>query len=130
MTNALYIQARKEMRALLPWWLCVMLATIAMAYVAVQSSGLPFFRYDQQMWLVMVYAAGVLVLAALSVGQELAHGTLAALLVQPVDRGRVLWTKIGETQDAFSKVQLGGFNAIFVFPTYFSVYRLSIYIYR
>ena len=95
MTSALYVQTRKEVRALLPWWLGVVLATIAMSYVAVQSSGFPFFRYEQQVWLVMVYAAGILVLAALSVGQELTHGTFAALLVQPVDRRRVLWTKIG-----------------------------------
>lgn len=94
MTSALYIRTRKEVRALLPWWLGVMLATVAMSYVAVQSAGVPFFRYDQQVWLLTVYLAGVLVLAALSVGQELTHGTLASLLVQPVDRRRVLWTKL------------------------------------
>ena len=93
MTSALYVQTRKEVRALLPWWLGVMLATVAMSYVAAQTAGLPFFRHEQQAWLVMAYAAGVLVLAALSVGQELTHGTFAALLVQPVDRRRVLWTK-------------------------------------
>ena len=94
MTSALYVQTRKEVRALLPWWLGVMLATVAMSYVAAQSAGLPFFRHEQQAWLVMAYAAGVVVLAALSVGQELTHGTFAALLVQPVERRRVLWTKI------------------------------------
>jgi hypothetical protein len=83
-------------RALLPWWLGVALATIAMSYLAIGTSGFPGFRLEQQkVWLVMVYAAGVLTLAALSFGQELTHGTLASLLVQPVDRRRVLWTKVG-----------------------------------
>jgi len=95
MTSALYVQTRKEVRALLPWWLGVTLATLAMSVVATRDSGFPNFRYDQLAWLGIVYAAGVLVLAALSVGQELTHGTLASLLVQPVERRRVLWTKIG-----------------------------------
>jgi hypothetical protein len=94
MTSALYVQTRKEVRALLPWWLGVVLATVAMSYVALGNSGFPKFRYEPQVWLAMVYAAGVLALAALSVGQELTHGTLASLLVQPVDRRRVLWTKV------------------------------------
>lgn len=94
MTSALYIQTRKEIRALLPWSVGVALATIAMSYVAARSSGLASLRYEDQTWLAMVYAAGVLVLAALSVGQELTHGTFASLLVQPADRRRLLWTKI------------------------------------
>ena len=95
MTSALYIQSRKEIRALLPWSVGVGLATMAMSYIAARNSGFPSFRYEDHAWLAMVYAAGVLILAALSVGQELTHGTLASLLVQPVDRRRVLWMKLG-----------------------------------
>jgi hypothetical protein len=94
MTSALYVQTRKEVRALLPWWLGIGLATVAMSYVAMRGAKFPHFSYEQQAWAVMLYAAGALSLAALSMGQELTHGTLASLLVQPVDRRRVLWTKI------------------------------------
>jgi len=93
MTSALYVQTRKEVRALLPWWLGVVVATVAMS-VALRNSGFPGFRYEHQVWAIAVYAAGILALAALSIGQELTHGTLASLLVQPVERRRVLWTKI------------------------------------
>lgn len=95
MTSALYVQTRKEVRALLPWWLGVVLATVALSYAAISTSGFPNFNYEHQVWAVTAYAAGVLALAALSVGQEVTHGTLASLLVQPVERRRVMWTKIG-----------------------------------
>ena len=107
MTSALYIQTRKEVRALLPWWLGITLATVAMSFIATPDAGFPNFRYDQLAWLVILYAAGVLVLAALSVGQEVTHGTFASLLVQPVDRRRVLWTKVGVL--AFALCSLGIF---------------------
>jgi len=42
----------------------------------------------------LAYAFGAFAISALSVGQELTHGTLAALLVQPLDRLKVLALKL------------------------------------
>ena len=94
MTSALIVQTRKEVRALFPWTIGVAVATIALAELARRNAGFPNFRADQQVFFLMAYAIGVLTVAALSVGHELTHGTLAALLVQPVDRAKVLRLKL------------------------------------
>ena len=94
MTSALHLQTRKEVRALLPWAIGVALTTVALSRFANANAGFPNFRFEQQGWLVLVHAAGVLAIAAMSLGQELTHGTFPALLVQPIDRRRVLWTKL------------------------------------
>lgn len=94
MTSALLIQARKEVRALLPWTIGVAIASVALAMLATQNAGFPNYRFDQEVFFVMAYALCALSLAALSVGQELTHGTLATLLVQPLDRLRVLRLKL------------------------------------
>jgi hypothetical protein len=94
MTSALYVQTRKEVRALLPWAVGVGLATVALALLAARHTGFPNIRYDSQLWIRVVYAAGLLTVAALSMGQEITHRTLPSLLMQPVDRRRLLWTKM------------------------------------
>src|SRR5262245_22385248 len=94
MSHALIVQTRKEVRALLPWTIGVAIASVALASLAKQNAGFPNFRHDQEVFFVMAYALGVVAVAALSVGQEITHGTLATLLVQPFDRLRVLWLKL------------------------------------
>lgn len=88
------IQLRKEAYALLPWSAAVAFATVALAFLARGQSGVLNFRGDEIAWLAMTHVAGVLAVAALSIGHEFAHGTLGSLLVQPVDRRRLLWTKL------------------------------------
>jgi len=94
MTSALYVQTRKEARALLPWAAGVALATVVMAIFVGRYDRFPNFRHELEVWFVVIHAAGVLAVAALSLGHELTHGTLPALLVQPVARRRVLGTKL------------------------------------
>ena len=94
MTSALAIQTRKEVRALLPWTIGVAIACVALGTLANQNAGFPNFRHDQALFFIMAYALGALSLAALSVGQELTHGTLATLLVQPLDRMKMLRLKL------------------------------------
>jgi hypothetical protein len=95
MTNSYAIHFRKEARALLPWWLGVAATTTIVAMLARRNSGFPDFRHDQEIWVVMIHALGILAVAAVSVGHELTNNTLSALLVQPVSRLRVLATKLG-----------------------------------
>ena len=94
MSHALLIQTRKEVRALLPWTIGVAIASVVAGLMAGQNAGLPGFRQNPEGLFIMAYALGVLSLAALSVGQELVHGTLPALLVQPLDRLKVLRLKL------------------------------------
>lgn len=94
MSHALIIQTRKEVRALLPWTIGVGIASVALGSLAAQNAALPSFRQNPEGFFIMAYALGVLTLAALSIGQELAHGTLSALLVQPLDRLKVLRLKL------------------------------------
>jgi len=102
MTSALYVQTRKEVRALLPCAVGVGLATVALGVWAAQPNWLDptyqrrmlGYRLEERTWALVVYAAGLLTVAALSIGQEITHRTLPALLVQPVDRRRVLWMKM------------------------------------
>jgi len=95
MSAALAIQVRKEARALLPWWMGVAVTTVATGMLARRTGGFPDFRYDQEVWVVMIYALGILAVAAVSIGHELTHGTLSSLLVQPVSRLKMLATKLG-----------------------------------
>jgi len=95
MTNPYAVQVRKEVRALLPWWAGVALTTTAISMLARQQAGFPNFRHDEELWVVIVHALGVLAVAAVSVGHELTHNTLSSLLVQPISRARVLVTKMG-----------------------------------
>jgi len=93
MSAALVIQTRKEVRALLPWTVGVAIGSAAIATMANGHAGSADYR-ELQMLFMMAYALGVLAVAALSVGQEVTHGTLAALLVQPLDRLRMLQLKL------------------------------------
>ena len=94
MTSALGIQLRKEIRALVPWWLVVAAAVTAAAILGHRYSGFPNFRNDLEVLVVIAHTLGVMVLAAFSIGHELTHGTLPALLVQPMDRRRILFLKV------------------------------------
>jgi hypothetical protein len=94
MTGGLGIQLRKEVRALLPAMLGVAAAVAATGMLAYRNSGFPHFRNDLELWLAIVHGLGVLALAALSIGQELTHGTLPGLLVQPISRHRILSLKM------------------------------------
>jgi hypothetical protein len=88
------VQVRKEAKPLLFWWLGVAATLLAVAALAQRNSGFPNFRNDLELWVAMIYAIGVLSLAAVSIGQELTNGTLPALFVQPVSRTHVLLTKL------------------------------------
>jgi hypothetical protein len=92
--TAFALQIRKEVRALLPWWLCVAVGVAAGAVLARQHAGFPHFRHDYDVLVVMMHAVGVLAVATLSFGHELTHGTLPSLLAQPIARRRVLSTKL------------------------------------
>lgn len=93
MSTALAVQTRKEVRALLPWTIGVAIASGALA--ALVNSHANSRNYQELSALFMTaYAMGALAIGALSVGQELSHGTLAALLVQPLDRLKVLLLKM------------------------------------
>ena len=93
MTTALLIQTRKEVRALLPWTIGVAVGSMALAVAA--NGNVTSINYRElQVFFFMAYALGALAISALSVGQELTHGTLAGLLVQPVDRFKVLALKL------------------------------------
>ena len=94
MSWPLLIQTRKEIRALLPWWLGVAATTVIVASLAARHVGFPGFRYEQHVWFVIVHTVGILAVAALSMGHELSHGTLPSLLAHPVDRRRVLSIKL------------------------------------
>ncbi len=94
MSAALLIHTRKEVRALLPWTVGVAIGSAAIATMANGHAGSPDYR-ELQMLFMMAYALGVLAVGALSVGQEVTHGTLAALLAQPLDRLRILRLKLG-----------------------------------
>ena len=111
MSASLAIQVRKEARALLPWWLCVAVTTVLTGMLARRTGGFPDFRYDQEIWVVMLYALGILAVAAVSIGHELTHGTLSALLVQPVSRLKMLTTKLGVLIPALIALGLVG-NAV------------------
>ncbi len=75
----------KEFRALLPAWLACAAAMIASAgeFYAFRGFGVP------------AYFIGAGSLGALSIGHEYSYGTLGMLLSQPIDRRRVLLTKLG-----------------------------------
>ncbi len=93
MSAAAWVQSRKEIRALLPWCVTVAGATV-LGGALVQRADLPGARPDHALWIALIHVAGVLSVAAWTVGQELAHGTLSTLLVQPAGRLRLLGTKL------------------------------------
>jgi hypothetical protein len=95
MTSPYAIQVRKEIRALLPWCAGVAFTTTAISMLARQQAGFPNYRHDEEIWVVMAHALGILAVAAVSMGHELTHNTLSSLLVQPISRLRVLATKLG-----------------------------------
>jgi ABC-type transport system involved in multi-copper enzyme maturation permease subunit len=76
----------KEVRALLPTWLACTVVTGAVALL-----------HDRRLFVVgvLAYALGSVSLGAQSVGHEYTHRTLGLLLAQPVDRRRLLLTKVG-----------------------------------
>lgn len=92
MSAAVLVQSRKELRALLPWWAAVAVATPLLAWGTQPT--FPGFRYQEQVLGLFAYALGVMAVAAVAVGHELVNGTLASLLVQPVSRMRVLGVKL------------------------------------
>ena len=97
MTGGLGIQLRKEVRALLPWWLCVGAVTAAVMMLAnyyYVEDAQRRIRNDLRLLGLATHSLGVLALAALSMGHELTHGTLASLLVQPSSRLRLLFLKL------------------------------------
>lgn len=75
----------KELRALLPAWSAAMFAVGAGALMG-GILAVPALA---------AFAIGAVVLGAQAVGHEYSHGTLAALLAQPVDRRRVFAVKLG-----------------------------------
>lgn len=90
MSRALSVQFAKELRELLPWWIGFASTMLACA-VASRAGG------DLRMLFSMaclVYAIGAVGLGAISIGHEYTHRTLAALLAQPIDRRRLLATKL------------------------------------
>jgi len=66
MTASLAIQVRKEARALLPWWLCVAVTTIMIGMLPPRIWSFPDYRHNPETWswVVMVYALGILAVAA------------------------------------------------------------------
>jgi len=93
MSAAFFVQTRKEARALLPWTIGVAIASVALAVVARENASSASY-HELDVFFVLAYAFGAFAISALSVGQELTHGTLAALLVQPLDRLKVLALKL------------------------------------
>ena len=75
---------RKELRALVPAWLAVLAALVAVAL------GMTVLRGAA----VLSYILGAATLGALSIGHEYGNGTLAALLAQPRSRRDLLLTKL------------------------------------
>ena len=94
MSAALLVQTRKEVRALLPWTIGVAIACVALATLAGRNAYAGGYREPSPVFFVVAYAFGALAVSALSIGQEITHGTLAALLVQPVERFRILVLKL------------------------------------
>jgi hypothetical protein len=93
MSAALFVQTRKEVRALLPWTIGVAIAFVALALLAGGTANLSAY-HELSVFFIVAYPFGALAVSALSVGQEITHGTLAALLVQPVERFRILAIKL------------------------------------
>jgi hypothetical protein len=93
-TNALRIQAWKELRALLPWWTALAIG-IAACGLASQSDVLS--SLDARRFLMAAgvgYVAGAVTLGALCIGHEYSHHTLLPTLAHPVGRARLLAVKL------------------------------------
>jgi hypothetical protein len=86
MTGALLIQARKEVRALAPWWAGIVVTVLGATFLALGSPGHGLFP----MAMLLAHVAGCAALGALSIGHEFSSRTLGQLLALPVDR-RVLF---------------------------------------
>ena len=88
-----FVLVRKEVRALLPWWL-VVAVSVRIAAVVVDQ-----YRYSSAheaalLFIVMTSAIGIIMLGAIAFGDELAYGTLPGLLAQPVRRSHVIVLKL------------------------------------
>jgi hypothetical protein len=123
MSGALWIQGRKEIRALLPWWALAAAGIPALAWLV--QPDFPGFRFEERMWTLMTYTAAVLGVAAVSMGQELSPGTLAGLLVQPVSRRRLLAIKIVVLTVALVTLGLVAQWAFNIYHTKFAVTRAA-----
>ena len=94
---------RKEIRELLPLWVTTM-ATMVVCWLLMNPDLIPIDRvyrwsltHDAELLLAAgfcFYAAGAVILGALSIGQEFSHNTLPLLLTQPASRIRLIRTKL------------------------------------
>src|SRR5262245_16070865 len=87
--TALLIQARKEVRALAPWWAGIVLTVAGSAFLSLGQGG----RSPFPMALMFAHVAGCAALGALSVGHEYSSRTLGLLLALPVDRRKLFGLK-------------------------------------
>lgn len=103
MRTAAAVQWWKEFRELLPIW-CLTVAVMGVSWALMNPDVLPFdglyswaVKEDAgQMFVtgLCFYAAGAVILGALSIGQEYSNNTLSQLLIQPSRRTRVLRIKL------------------------------------
>jgi hypothetical protein len=99
-TSALW---RKEIRELFPLWVTTA-GIIAVCWILMNPDLIPVdsvyrlaLRHDAEFLLAAgfcFYAAGAVILGALSIGQEFSHNTLPQLLTQPATRVQLLRTKL------------------------------------
>jgi ABC-type transport system involved in multi-copper enzyme maturation permease subunit len=75
----------KELRALAPTWLAIVVAMVGAEHIFWSTRGLS----------APVYFIGAVALGAQAIGHEFSHRTLAMLLTQPVSRNRILLVKVG-----------------------------------
>jgi len=94
MRSPVGIQARKELRELLPWWGAAAVTVVAAGQVSQQSLIRPISSEHALVAGVFAYVAGSVALGALSIGHEYSYRALPVLLAQPIHRARVLATKL------------------------------------
>ena len=85
--------ARKEIRLLMPSFAAALLLTCSVWLIA-QNPSAPGLRGLLAVFPYLLCPALVVIMALDSFGREMASGTFANLLAQPVPRSRVWWTKI------------------------------------
>jgi hypothetical protein len=94
MRSPVGIQARKELRELLPWWGAAAITVFAAGQISQQGLIWPISSDVALSAGLAAYIGGAVSLGSLAVGQEYSNRTLPALLAQPVSRTRVLGTKL------------------------------------